>query len=139
MMSTALMHFQIFKVLLENGVSRRSRSLHSGSKQNTWMGWGSFIEGKEEEELRSFGRSFLYHLELRGGERIYHHLAFLTCGLGELLSQEGSSPRLSITWLASNTFHKHQLTFWPLSPDRWQHYVVFHAVIYDWSITNLSL
>jgi hypothetical protein len=29
-----------------------------------------------------FGRSFLYYLELEGGETILHHLATLTCGLG---------------------------------------------------------
>jgi hypothetical protein len=37
----------------------------------------------EEEGLSSLRRSFLYHLELGGGETIGHHLAPLTCGLGE--------------------------------------------------------
>jgi hypothetical protein len=44
----------------------------------------------EEERLGSLGRSFLYHLELGGGETLHHHLTPLTCGLGEdPLSQEG--------------------------------------------------
>jgi hypothetical protein len=38
-------------------------------------------EAREKEGLESFG-TFLYHLELGGGERIHHHLAPLTCGLG---------------------------------------------------------
>jgi hypothetical protein len=38
-------------------------------------------EGREDKGLGSFGRSFLYNLELGGGERINHHLDPLTCGL----------------------------------------------------------
>jgi hypothetical protein len=38
-------------------------------------------EGKKKG-MESFGRSFLHHFELGGGETICHHLAPLTCGLG---------------------------------------------------------
>jgi hypothetical protein len=49
-------------------------------------------EGREEEGLGSLSGLFLYHLELGGWETKCHHLAPLTCELGEeLLSQEGEA------------------------------------------------
>jgi hypothetical protein len=64
-----------------------------GSKQNVRMGGKTALlregespvlpgKGREKERLGSFDRSFLYHLELGGGETLHHHLAPLTCGLG---------------------------------------------------------
>jgi hypothetical protein len=52
------------------------------------------VREEKKKGLESFARLFLYYHELGGGERIYHHLAPLTCGLGggALESKGGAVP-----------------------------------------------
>jgi hypothetical protein len=49
---------------------------------------------REEKKKKAgvFGRAFLYHLELGGGERLHYHLDPTTCRLGgETLKSRGGS------------------------------------------------
>jgi hypothetical protein len=107
-------------LLLANSVSRRSWSLCSGWKNmSRTCGWGVAEqlylplliespvlprEAREKEGLESFG-TFLYHLELGAGERIHHHLAPLTCGLGggALESRGRAVPSQTVPTLACLT------------------------------------